>query len=375
MMSELPSTETANTSLLNPFTPQLPEQVDDRLQWGRLYGISDALAISSAVREFPGMVLVLLPDAQSATKLANSLRFFLSDDAIPVINFPDWETLPYDIFPPLPELVSQRLKTLYRLPEIRKGVLIVPIGTLLQRLPPRSYVDGGSFLYQMGDQLPLDDTRLRLEQSGYRCVSQVLAHGEFTIRGSLLDLFPMGSLHPIRIDLFDEEIESIRTFDPETQRSLEKIERIEILPAKEFPMNQEAITRFRRAFRNTFEGDPGNSLIYREVSEGNTPGGLEYYLPLFFEQTATLFDFLPDNYLTIHHGESRDQAEQFLEQVTARYEQRRHDSERPLLPPQALFLTSDQLANQLKTGQSIQFNHSEIESRTKGYRSFHNFNT
>ncbi len=367
--------ETATSPLSDPTRPQLPEQENDRLQWGHLYGISDALAIASAAREFQGLVLVLLSDVQSATELTERLKFFFTGDVIPVISFPDWETLPYDVFPPLPELVSERLKTLYRLPKTEKGVLIVPIGTLLQRLPPRSYVDEGSFLYQVGNRLPLDDTRRHLEQSGYQCVSQVLAHGEFAVRGSILDLFPMGSLHPLRIDLFDEEIETIRTFDPETQRSLEKIEQVEVLPAKEFPMNQEAITRFRRAFRNAFEGEPGNSLIYREVSDGNAPGGLEYYLPLFFEQTATLFDFLPANYLTIHHEQSRDQAEQFLEQVSARYEQRRHDAERPLLPPPSLFLTSDELANQLKTGRSIQLGHCEIESRAKGYKSFHNFST
>jgi transcription-repair coupling factor (superfamily II helicase) len=374
-MSDRTSSNTEPNALSDPSRPQLPEAENGRLQWGRLYGVSDALAIAAAAREYAGLVLVLIKDVQSAAELATSLEFFFSGADIQVFSFPDWETLPYDIFPPLPELVSERLKTLYRLPRIRKGVLLVPVGTLLQRLPPRSYVDGGSFLYQVGDRLPLDETRLQLEQSGYQYVSQVLAHGEFTVRGSLLDLFPMGSPHPLRIDLFDEEIESIRTFDPETQRSLEKSERVEILPAREFPMHQEAITGFRRAFRNTFEGDPGGSLIYREVSEGNAPGGLEYYLPLFFEQTASLFDFLPPGYLTIQYAECRDQAELFLEQVHERYEQRRHDSERPLLPPAAIFLTADELANRLKAGRSIQLQHTEIETRARGYGAFHNFDT
>lgn len=362
-------------TLSNPASPPLPQAEDDRLQWGQLYGVSDAMAISSAVRDYPGLVLAVTEDVQTASQLTSSLEFFFSGEGIPVINFPDWETLPYDVFSPLPELVSQRLKALYRLPRMDKGVLILPISTMLQRLPHRNYVEGGTFLFRMGDRLSLDETRGQLEQSGYRCVSQVLGHGEYAVRGSLLDLFPMGSQHPLRVDLFDDEIESIRTFDPETQRSLEKIEQIEILPAREFPMDQEGITRFRQAFRNTFEGDPNSSLIYREVSDGNTPGGLEYYLPLFFEQTATLFDYLPDGYLTIQYEQVRDQAEEFLQQVDSRYEQRRHDHERPLLQPREIFLSGDELANRLKSGRSIQLQHTEIESRAKGHKSFHNFNT
>ncbi len=320
-------------------------------------------------------MLAVVEDVRTAAQLTSSLRFFLSGRDIPVINFPDWETLPYDVFPPLPELVSERLKALHRLPRMNKGILIIPISTMLQRLPPRNYVEDRTFLYNTGDHLSLAETRSRLEQSGYRCVSQVLGHGEFAVRGSLLDLFPMGSQHPLRIDLFDDEIESIRTFDPETQRSLDKIEQIEILPASEFPMDRDGITRFRQAFRNTFEGDPNNSLIYREVSDGNTPGGLEYYLPLFFEQTATLFDYLPKDYLNIQYAEIHGHADGYLEQVSSRYEQRRHDHERPLLQPKEIFITSEELANRLKTGRMIRLQNSEIESRIKGFKSFHNFNT
>ena len=366
---------TGPATLSEPSRPPLPDGRDDRLQWGHIYGTSDALAIAASARDYRGLVLVLVKDVQTATDLANSIDFFRSEADIPIASFPDWETLPYDVFPPLPELVSERLRTLYRLPRMNKGVLIVPIGTMLQRLPPRSYVEDGTFLYKVGDRLSLDETRRQLEQSGYHCVSQVLGHGEFAVRGALLDLFPMGSQQPLRIDLFDDEIESIRTFDPETQRSLEKLEQAEIMPAKEFPLDPDAISRFRRSFRNAFEGDPNNSLIYREVSDGNTPGGLEYYLPLFFEQTATLFDYLPDDYLTIRYQEIRDQAEIFLEQVNTRYEQRRHDRERPLLPPDEIFLTGDELANRLKSGRSIRLQRPEIESRAKGYRSFHNFNS
>ncbi|MBA1332162.1 hypothetical protein QQ73_13925, partial [Candidatus Endoriftia persephone str. Guaymas] len=178
----------------------------------------------------------------------------------------------------------------------------------------------------------------------------VLGHGEFAVRGSLLDVFPMGSEQPFRIDLFDDEVETIRTFDPESQRSLEKIDKIHMLPAREFPLDEAGTTLFRRNYRNQFEGDLQRSLIYQEVSEGRLPGGLEYYLPLFFEQTATLFDYLPENRLLMIDAGVREQAEAFFQQVEERFAERRHDIERPLLPPQQLYLSPDELSTALKQG-------------------------
>lgn len=357
----------------DPLDPPLPKKPGERLQWGRLYGISNALAMAAAIKKYPGLVLAVADNVQQAYALEQSLRFFLRDYAI--LSFPDWETLPYDRFSPLPELISQRLRTLYRLRSITKGVLVVPVSTLLQRLPPRDYLDAHTFLMALGDKLSLDDTRLRLERAGYQCVSQVMAHGEFAVRGALFDLFPMGSALPYRIELFDEEIETIRTFDPETQRTIEKVEQIEMLPAREFPLDEDGVRHFRRAWRNSFEGDPQRSQIYHEVSNGNAPGGLEYYLPLFFAQTATLFDFLPEKLLTINYSNSRDQAKEFLQQVTARYEQYRHDAERPLLPPATLYMGDEQLTRELRKGQNIELQREEIENRRKGYASFHNFAT
>jgi len=363
------------TNTQSPLNPPLPARPQERLQWGRLYGMSDALAIASAAKRFDGLLLVLANDVQEAQHLENSLGFFLRDEQLPVLSFPDWETLPYDVFSPLPELVSQRLRTLHRLETTRHGVLVVPLSTLLQRLPPRRYLDANTLILGVGEQLSLDQMRLRLEKAGYQCVSQVIAHGEFAVRGSLLDLFPMGSPLPYRIDLFDEEIETIRTFDPETQRTIDKVQRIEMLPAREFPLDEAGITHFRQAYRNAFEGDPQASLIYREVSEGNAPGGLEYYLPLFFEQTASLFDFLPENLLTIHFEGARDRAEEFLAQVAERYAQRRHDIERPILPPERLYLSSDEMVAALKRGRAIRLQGPEIEGKRKGFSDFHNFAT
>ncbi len=255
----------------SPVHPALPANANERLQWGQLYGSSTALAIASAAKSYSGLTLVVAEDAQAAIQLAQELGFFLGQSGLPILNFPDWETLPYDIFSPLPELVSQRLLTLYRLSGIRKGLLIVPVSTLLQRLPPRSYVDANTLLISTGEPLILDETRRRLESAGYQCVSQVMAHGEFAVRGSLLDIFPMGNPLPFRIDLFDNEVDSIRTFDPETQRSIDKVEKIEMLPARQYPLNEEGIEQFRKAWRTQIEGDPQRSLIYREVSEAMPP--------------------------------------------------------------------------------------------------------
>ncbi len=370
-MSTLKSKTASARAFSNPLEPPLPTKAGERLQWGRLYGMSSALAIAAAIEKYPGLVLAVADDVQQAYALEQTLRFFLRDSAI--LSFPDWETLPYDRFSPLPELISQRLRTLYRLGSVAKGVLVAPVSTLLQRLPPREYLDAHSLLMGLGTQISLDNMRLRLERAGYHCVSQVMAHGEFALRGALFDLFPMGSAVPYRIELFDEEVETIRTFDPETQRTIGKVERIEMLPAREFPLDEDAVRHFRQAWRNSFEGDPQRSHIYREVSKGNAPGGLEYYLPLFFDQTATLFDFLPEKLLIISYNDNRDQAEGFLQQVAVRYEQYRHDAERPLLPPATLYLDADEFIRQLRAGQNVELLREKIEKRRKGFASFHNF--
>ncbi len=359
----------------SPLGPPLPGRPGERLLWGRLYGASVALAIAEAARTHEGLILAVVPDVQAAAHLRAELGFFLAGSGLPLLAFPDWETLPYDVFSPLPELVSERLLTLHRLPGLDKGVLVVPVATLMQRLPPREYVDGQSLVLAVGDRLDLDATRQRLERAGYSCVSQVIGHGEYAVRGSLLDVFPMGSEVPLRIDLFDQEVETIRTFDPETQRSHEKLERVRMLPAREFPLTEEAISGFRQRYRASFEGDPQASLVYREVSEGHTPGGLEYYLPLFFETTATLFDYLPAGVLALESDACRETATTFIAGVAQRYEQRRHDIERPLLPPAKLYLHPDEMAGALNRLSGVLYQSPEVPERRKGYAAFHNFAT
>ncbi|MGA7979941.1 MAG: transcription-repair coupling factor [Chromatiaceae bacterium] len=368
-------TEEAVTALHTPLDPPLPARPSERLLWGRLYGASAALAIAEAARRSDGLLLAVVEDVQAAARLQGELGFFLDDPAVAVLGFPDWETLAYDVFSPLPELVSERLLTLHRLPTLTKGVLVVPAATLLQRLAPPAFVHGHSLVLGVGDRLDLDATRRRLERAGYHCVSQVIAHGEYAVRGSLLDLFPMGSTEPYRIDLFDDEVESIRTFDPDSQRSREKVQSIRLLPAREFPLGEETVTAFRQRYRAAIEGDPKQSLIYREVSEGRVPGGLEYYLPLFFDETASLFDYLPEQAVLIEAAGVREAASGFLAEVATRYEQRRHDIERPLLAPERLYLRVDELAASLSRMAGVTYQSSEVPERRRGFSDVCNFAT
>ncbi|TPW18309.1 MAG: transcription-repair coupling factor (superfamily II helicase), partial [Halothiobacillaceae bacterium] len=300
--------------------------------------------MANTAQRHPGPLIIITADTPSATQLEYELRFFLGDEReTPLLPFPDWETLPYDLFSPHQDIISQRLTTLYRLPQLQRGIVIAPVATLMHRIAPCHYLQGSSFLLDAGQKLNLEETRRRLEAAGYQYVSQVMEHGEFTVRGSLLDLFPMGSPHPYRIDLFDDEVESIRTFDPESQRSIEKIKRIELLPAREFPLTKEAITRFRQRYRETFTGDPNTANVYRDISNGLASAGIEYYLPLFFEETATLFDYLPPSSLVVCMAAIGEAADQFWHESSERYEQRRHDIRRPLLPPARLFLQNNEL--------------------------------
>ncbi|MFP4696197.1 transcription-repair coupling factor [Thiohalospira sp.] len=328
-------------SLLPPLV--LPAAGETR-RLGAVRGSAEGLAIHQAAAEHGRPVLAVVADVHRARELEAELRFFGSE----AHTFPDRETLPYDLFSPHQDIVSDRLSALHRLPAMESGVLVVPARTLLHRLPPRDWVAGQAFVMDVGDRLDPDDFRRRLEAAGYRLVSQVMEHGEYAVRGNLVDLFPMGSEAPYRIDLFDEEIETIRTFDPESQRSDEKVEGLRLLPAREFPLDEAAVRRFREGWRLHFEGDPTRSPVYRDVSEGLAPAGLEYYLPLFFETTETLFDYLPEGALVVTDADVEVAADRFGEEVASRYESRRHDVERPLLDPGELFLRTEELFRRIK---------------------------
>jgi transcription-repair coupling factor (superfamily II helicase) len=332
----------------SPLHPVLPGRKHPVINWGRLYGNSPGLLLASCTQEFDGFLLVVTRDMQQANLLEHELKFFLSGQPdISILSFPDWETLPYDLFSPHEDIISKRLQTLSHLPKFERGILIVPVATLMQRLAPLEYVQASTLVMETGDTLPTDKIRKQLDSAGYHHVSQVMEHGEYTVRGSILDLFPMGCELPFRIDLFDEEIESIRSFDPETQRTISKINEIRLLPAHEFPMHEEAISLFRQNYRKRFEGDPQKSPVYREVSNGNVTGGLEYYLPLFFAQTRSLTDYLPDNTVIISLDGADTATQQFWEQINQRYESLSHDTERPILKPEEIYISPTSIIDAL----------------------------
>ncbi|HEU4531482.1 MAG TPA: transcription-repair coupling factor [Steroidobacteraceae bacterium] len=323
-----------------------PDEARPHVRWGQLYGGSPALAIAEAAARAKGPLLVLAEGAREAERLQGEIAFF-AGERLPVRLFPDWETLPYDLFAPHPDIVSERLATLHELPSLTRGVVVVALSTLLQRIAPRAWIDSHALNLKRGEQLDAEAFRARLVAAGYAHVGQVVTHGEFAVRGSLIDVFPMGTQEPLRIDLFDRDIESIRRFDPQTQRSGDAIEHLRLLPAREYPLNPEAVREFRRRYRVRFEGDPARSSVYRGVSEGLAPAGIEYYLPLFFEELATLFDYLPRGSIVVDAADSASRAAVIWREITERYEQRRHDLERPVLAPAEIALDPAALEGRL----------------------------
>ncbi|HTM28033.1 MAG TPA: transcription-repair coupling factor [Rhodanobacter sp.] len=324
--------------------PPLPTTPKQRRYWTPPHGSGRALLIAEAARSHDGLLVVVARDTQRAQALEAELKIFTG--GLPVLQFPDWETLPYDAFSPNPEIVSQRIATLYRLPSVKRGVLVVPVATLMQRIAPRAHITGSGLVLAKRQKLDLASEQRRLEASGYRHVPQVAEPGDFAVRGALLDIFPMGTAEPYRIELFDDEVESIRSFDPETQRSQQQVDKVELLPAREFPVTDEAAKEFRGNLRERFPIDVRRCPLYQDMKEGVTPGGIEYYLPLFFKQTATLFDYLADDALFVLGEGASEAADQFWTQTGERYDQRAHDIERPVLPPAELYLAPEKLREQ-----------------------------
>nr|WP_250131937.1 transcription-repair coupling factor [Stutzerimonas nitrititolerans] len=328
--------------------------------WGNLPGAALSLAIAESASSAKRFTLLLTADSQSAERLKEELAFFAPE--LPVLHFPDWETLPYDVFSPHQDIISQRIAALYQLPELTHGVLVVPITTALHRLAPKRFLLGSSLVLDVGQKLDVEQMRSRLEAAGYRCVDTVYEHGEFAVRGALIDLFPMGSTLPYRIDLFDDEIETLRTFDPENQRSIEKVDSVRLLPAREFPVKKESVTGFRARFRERFDVDFRRCPIYQDLSTGITPAGIEYYLPLFFDETSTLFDYLPEDTQVFSLPGIEQAAEQFWKDVRNRFEERRVDPERPLLPPTDLFVPVEDCFSRLKLWPRVVASQEDVET-------------
>ncbi len=298
-------------------------------------GSSDAFWISRLARG-ASPVFVVTQSAQDAERLRDEIAWF--DPSLAVHRLPDWEILPYDQFSPHPDLVSERLATLHQFSQGACDVGIIPVSTALQRLPPRSYLAARTFFLKQKARLDLGRLKEQLAVAGYAAVQQVMAPGEFCVRGGLVDLFPTGSSVPYRVDLLGDEIESIRTFDVDTQRSIYPVAEVRLLPAREFPLDEEGRARFRASFRERFEGDPTKRRAYKDVSNGIAPPGVECYLPLFFESTSTLLDYLPAGATFVMHEDVPAGAEGFWRDLKGRWELLRGDGDRPLLPPDQLYL-------------------------------------
>lgn len=349
-------------------TQKKSASVQDHKQWGQLQGSSAALCITQAQAQYNGPIVLVTADTPSALKLEKELAFFMpqgdnAQTAVPITVFPDWETLPYDSFSPHQDIVSQRLETLFRFTQQVNGIFIVPINTLMQRLAPTNYLAKYLLMLNKGDTLDRDQFRRNLEQAGYLHVSQVMSHSEFSVRGSIIDLFPMGSDKPFRIDLFDDEVDSIRFFDTETQRSGDAVEKIKLLPAREFPTDKDAITLFRQRFLKKFDANNASESVFSQVSKGTMPSGVEYYLPLFFDKTATLFDYLHPKSVLLLHGDVQDASEFFWADIQERYEQHRYNPARPLLPPEDLFLPINTLFGEIKKWPRVSLSKEVIEEK------------
>ena len=349
------------------FSPPLPNKTlktkNDIRHWGNLQGSSTALVLANATKLATGPILLVTADTPSAIKLEKELDYFLQDQSVHVQLFPDWETLPYDNFSPHQDIVSQRLETLYQLTQNERRVFIVPINTLMMRMAPVDYISKYLLILKINQKLDINSFRSGLERAGYLHVNQVMGHSEFSIRGSIIDLFPMGSQHPYRIDLFDDEVDTIRHFDPETQRSGDKVDEIKLLPAREFPTDKESSLLFRQQYLSKFDANNSKESIYYQVGKGLMPGGIEYYLPLFFAKTATLFDYLNQDTTVLMHGDLQGAHENHWKDVNHRYEQLRYNLARPLLHPSDIFMRYEELFGALKEWPRVQIQNKAVDEK------------
>lgn len=349
----------------------LNEPLNQTTHWGQLSGAARSLALAEYCAQHSGIKLLVTPDNLQASQLQAELAFFLGIDSQEMILFPDWETLPYDQFSPHQDIISERLTALNRLQISTNAIVISSISTLMHRLCPPTFLHQKAFILQKNQRLHLEHFRTQLQQAGYFSVNKVLEHGEYSVRGAMIDVFPMGSKVPIRIELFDDEVESLREFDTETQRTIKKITALSILPAREMPLDEESIAIFRRQFREQFPGNPAQCSLYEAVSNQQFQGGVEYYLPLFFEQTASFFDYLPADACVFLIENIAEESERFWKEVNTRYEQARYDIHRPILPPAVGFISPNESLTRVKAFSPIRI----TEQATSGKGGKFNFST
>ncbi|MBR0565257.1 transcription-repair coupling factor [Azoarcus sp. L1K30] len=309
-----------------------------RLDLPPLSGSADALAIAQLAGR-GRMLAVVTANPLDAQRLQDEIAWLAPGLRLHLL--PDWETLPYDSFSPHQDLISERLSTLYAITRSEADVVLVPATTALYRMAPPAFLAAYTFFLRQGERLDVAQLRMQMAVAGYTHVTQVVSPGEFSVRGGLVDLYPMGSPLPYRIDLFDDEVETIKTFDPDTQRTVYPVKEIRLLPAREFPLDEKGRNHFRGSFREIFEGDPTRAAIYKDVSNGIAPAGIEYYLPLFFDDVATLFDYLPVDTPVLLHRDVPTAIEEFWRDTRSRYDLLKGDRTRPVMPPGHLFLTDE----------------------------------
>jgi transcription-repair coupling factor (superfamily II helicase) len=349
-----------------PFLPPLPKKTGDKITWGQALGIGRTLAVAEAACALAGSGLVICSSMAEAYRVEQDLALLLKDrpGAPRLSHFADWETLPYDNFSPHQDIISARMRCLFELAKGDRCLVVVSAATLMQRLAPKPYILGNSLVLAKGGTLQLDTLRSQLVAAGYRAADTVFQHGEFAIRGGLLDIFPMGSPAAYRIELFDNEIESLREFDPDTQRTVQAVERIDLLPAKECPLDRAAVSLFKTQWMDTFDSpDPKRCPLYQDVASGLSPAGVEYYLPLFFEKTASLFDYLPVDTCTFVLGDLEAAIDHFWKEAQSRYSSRCGDRLRPILEPQKLFLPVNEVFAALKPLSRISLQTSRLDER------------
>ncbi|MEH3086742.1 MAG: transcription-repair coupling factor [Xylophilus ampelinus] len=306
-------------------------------------GSADALLLARLGSREAGAgrrTAIVCADPADAQRLVDEIAFFAP--GLRCALFPDWETLPYDTFSPHQDLISERLAALWRISQGEAEVVVLPATTALYRVAPPSFLAGYTFQFKTGQKLDEGKFRAQLTLAGYSHVTQVVSPGEYAVRGGLIDLYPMGAPMPYRVDLFDDEIDSIRTFDPDTQRSLYPVPEVRLLPGREFPMDEDARAKFRSRWRELLEGDPTRSRIYKDMGAGVATAGIEYYLPLFFDETATVFDYLGESAMVVLHGDLEPAFQHFWQDTRERHRLVQGDPERPVLAPESLFLSAEQ---------------------------------
>ena len=352
----------------NPLALNVSTKPGDKKSWGNLNPSAQAFAIAHAALTTDNSTLIVTESMSEAERLTFEISLFLSEiDHAPTVElFPDWETLPYDSFSPHQDIISDRIRCLYNLAKGHKSLVIASAQTLAQRLAPQSYILSNSLVVKLNEHLDREKFRQQLNSAGYQTVDTVYQHGEFAVRGSLIDIYPMGSKAAYRIELFDDEVDSLREFDPETQRTIQQVKEINLLAGKECPLNEASLSTFRDNWHQKFDSDPKQASVYLDVNQGISPAGIEYFLPLFFESNASLLDYLPSDSIMFVQEKFEATYEDFYREASNRYESRKGDIRRPLLAPHDLFIPVNELYSKMRAFARVTVQTAPFENEAAG---------